>query len=294
MSLASSKPILLDYSAFWWTSDTFQSDLVFRTPVADLYRRFRSNHCCPYCDTEAILIFAGFLPGPEHDCFEHRQVSLWGCPSCGWWHEEFSIIDFTFPGWERIKRRVPYLREFEVDSASIPIRALSSALLSRPELLCDMDPARLERFTASVLSDFHAVEVAVIGRSGDGGVDLVYVHCDRPFAVQVKRRQSPGATEGISLIREFLGACVLSGHRRPQIVSTAASFTRGAEEAAKEAVRRRVVDSFELISRDKFIEYFHRTSFATLYPWTPIAQSWIRDWKDIADATLTTNDAYIQ
>jgi hypothetical protein len=31
----------------------------------------------------------------------------------------------------------------------------------------------------------------VIGRPGDGGIDIVFVNGEHPFAVQVKRRESP-------------------------------------------------------------------------------------------------------
>jgi hypothetical protein len=293
MATTNKQTTLLDYSAWWWTSDTFFTTLVENSPVGHLYQYFKTYKRCPYCHTPAVLVLDAHLPGPKHDPDESRYVKIWGCLDCGWWHDEFAKVDPGFIGWERFKRRVPYLRRFTIDSESLPIETLSSELLTHPKIIHQLNPKRLESFVAAVLSDFFDVEVSVIGRTGDGGIDLVYVHTDKAFAVQVKRRESPEAKEGASLVREFLGACVLSGHRNAKIVTTAGDYTEGAKVTAQKAIQCLAVDSYDLIARDRFIELFRYTSLAYKYPWTEIAKYWKDTWYN-TKAKFWTQDSYLK
>jgi HJR/Mrr/RecB family endonuclease len=119
------------------------------------------------------------------------------------------------------------------------------------------------------------------------------VHTDKAFAVQVKRRESPEAKEGASLVREFLGACVLSGHRNAKIVTTAGDYTEGAKVTAQKAIQCLAVDSYDLIARDRFIELFRYTSLAYKYPWTEIAKYWKDTWYN-TKAKFWTQDSYLK
>src|SRR6266508_2349598 len=157
---------ILDYSAYWWTNDTFLSKLVETTPVGNLYKRFKHGKRCPYCGTRTLLVFGAFLPGPEHDPTEERHVNIWACLQCGWWYDEFILFDPCFIGWERLRRRVRYLREFAIDSITIPVTALSCEIARHPKLLHEIHSKRFERLVAAVLSEFFDVEVSVLGCSG--------------------------------------------------------------------------------------------------------------------------------
>jgi len=196
-----------------------------------------------------VQVLEASLPQPEdengmtYDCA--RWVAIWGCLSCGWWYEEFTKFDDADDN--RIKRRVAVLREFTADANDLPLAALSTELISRPGVLHDVHPGRLEVLVADILGEFFSTEVKVVGRTGDGGIDLVFVNCDRPFAVQVKRRQSQESKEGVALVREFLGACLLEDVRNGIIVTTAGSFTSGAVAAANQTVSKGLFESFDLI-----------------------------------------------
>jgi hypothetical protein len=69
--------------------------------------------------------------------------------------------------------------------------AARTELRARPTILREIHPERLEALVADVLRDHFCAEVEVIDRPGDGGIDLVFVNGEHPFAVQVKRRESP-------------------------------------------------------------------------------------------------------
>lgn len=277
---------LLDYSAGWWTSDTFRTNFAAQGPTGQLYRTFHKDRQCPYCKTKTLKVFDACLPTGDNDPGEFRIVDIWACLNCGWWYDKFAIIDFFFAGWERLRRRVRYLRQFSIDSESLPLETLSRELLGHPKVIHAINPKRLEALAAAVLADFFEAEVTVIGRSGDGGIDLVYVDTETPFAIQVKRRERSGHREGVSLVREFLGACLLAGHKNACILTTAEGFTKGAHSAAEDAVRMKLVNSFDLIARDRFLGLFRYTHLANIYPWTETAHHWMDLWKEHPDASF--------
>jgi hypothetical protein len=98
----------------------------------------------------------------------------------------------------------------------------------------------------------------------------------------------------VSLIREFLGACVLSGHRNAKIVTTAQGFTKGAHDTSNKAVEGQFMDSFELINRDKFLDIFQYSNFSFKYPWTAVANYWVDLWSERDDAEFKTMNKYLQ
>lgn len=48
----------------------------------------------------------------------------------------------------------------------------------------------MEELVASVFRDFYECEVEVVGKSNDGGVDVIVIDSDNPIMVQVKRRRN--------------------------------------------------------------------------------------------------------
>lgn len=276
----SSHRTILDYSYSWFTEDDFDSNLVEEGPAGELYKKFKIGEICPYCNRKAIKAVEGRYDPAQYDDLsgDDYVVIVWGCPFCGWWHESFHRWDLRLPGWERLRYRIAGLRKFDVGSEDLPLTTLKSELKRYPHILHDIHASKFEALVADVLSSFFQVEVTTVGRTGDGGIDLVYVDGETPFAVQVKRRLSSGSKEGVALIREFLGACMLEGKRNGKIVTTANSFTEGAKGAAKKAVNMGLVESFELIARDRFLELFGYQKKIYRYPWTSIVRDWLDVW----------------
>jgi restriction system protein len=289
---------ILDYSAYWFAADTFVTGTAWLelTPAGEIYKRFSKTKACPYCRERAVQILGAYLPQPAdaHDIpYDYdRKIAIWGCLSCGWWCEQFEKWDG--PDDSRVKRRVAVLREFTHDASDVPLAALTTELRAHPSILHHIHPERLEALVADVLRDHFCTEVKVIGRTGDGGIDLVFVNGERPFAVQVKRRESPASKEGVALVREFLGACVLQDFRNGIIVTTAGAFTSGAVATATRTISKGIFESFDLIAKDRFLALFARSGRSTEYPWTRVAESWIEDWESGQDVEIHLDSEHLR
>jgi restriction endonuclease Mrr len=188
---------------------------------------------------------------------------------------------------------VTLLREFKIEDASLPLATLARELYTRPKIIHDIHPKKLEVLVAAVLADFFDVEVSVVGRTGDGGIDLVYLDGNIPCAVQVKRRQAAESKEQVSVVREFLGACVLKGFKVGKVVTTASGFTRGANTASREAVQKGILESFELISRERFLDLFRYRRGSYRYPWTASALEWSDLWQKYKRAIIHAEDIFL-
>jgi hypothetical protein len=176
---------------------------------------------------------------PGVGCFLHVAT----CRLCGWWYvvergQEASGGDpMVYHG---------ILRSFDVSSADIPISALQSELPRHFEKIRFPHPNRMEDLVGRILAGVWDCDVKQLGYTRDGGIDLVLLISDTPVAVQIKRRQRKGATEGVHGVREFLGAGVLEGYTRLLYVSTASQFSREAQELARRAVEKELVVAYQL------------------------------------------------
>lgn len=268
-----SNRLILDYSRYIVTPDFMlvpegqsreDSEKQFRYADA-VYDHLQKT--CPFCHVKCKEVWnvrrdSEFDQGMEEGCQVYHFC--WSCGSCGWWcyaHEVVRNGDYQ----RRV--RVALLHSFDVDSSQLPLEVLRREISRRPDVLHSIHPKKFEEFAASVLSDFLDVEVFVVGRSGDGGIDLVYMDGEVPMAVQVKRREKPGSVEQVKLVREFLGALLLSGFRQGSIITTASRFSRGAKEAACLASQEKIVDEFDLIDRDRFLSMFRFAHNSADLPW---------------------------
>jgi hypothetical protein len=130
----------------------------------------------------------------------------------------------------------------------------------------ELNPRKMEELVGSVFRDYYGCEVRHVGRTGDGGIDILLIEAESEVVVQVKRRISKRAAEGVSLVREVVGATLLSGRHQAAIVTTG-SFTRGSKDAAESAVALGVLQRLELIDMARFIEMLNLTSKAVELPW---------------------------
>lgn len=198
----------------------------------------RNPNRCVYCG-QMLSVHRGQA---FHDIL--RRVIQVGECSCGWWYTVISN-DLCNDGHEAAIAGV--LQSFGVTDAKLPIEALRSELPARPELLNKINPVVLEKLVAAVLEGVFNCEVQHVGKSHDGGVDLVLLDSDAPIAVQVKRRSKPKSTESVTEVRAFLGATLLKSFRRCLFVSTADHFSGEATKAAETSTRLGLVSQFDLI-----------------------------------------------
>jgi Restriction endonuclease len=195
---------------------------------------------------------------PGRNCF--FRVAL--CAQCGWWYV-IENADMCNDGYAAVYAGI--LQRFDVSSATIPIQVLQAELPKNLQRIDGIHPKRMEDLLTHILAGIFDCEVHQLGYTRDGGVDLILLHCDRPVAVQVKRREDHRRTEGVRGIREFLGAALLQDFRRLIYVTNAGRFSAAATEAAKRAVNRGLVDQYDLISFDILQSLFPKPESVELW-----------------------------
>lgn len=162
----------------------------------------------------------------------------------------FQEVQKAFRVEKKIKTKIePTLNEIEDDE----IESLDhrTKLIN---LIKSMPPSGFERFSQRLLRESGFQQVAVTGRSGDGGIDGVGVLQVNPFVsfnvlFQCKRYQ--GAVSP-SQVRDFRGA--MAGRADKGIILTTGTFTL---EAKKEA-RRDGVPPLELVDGEALVQLFEQ------------------------------------
>ena len=150
----------------------------------------------------------------------------------------------------------------------MPIAALRETLTKSPSLLHEIHPIKCEELVGAVLRDHMDCEVKHVGRTGDGGIDLILISGSTQFVVQVKRRVDPQSTEGIVPIRELIGAMILGEHKNGIFVSTSKTFSKAAKLAASVVpAKTKNIEKLELIDCRTFVELLHLTGPQITQPW---------------------------
>lgn len=196
---------------------------------------------CPYC--RSALVSRPFSVEFTSPMYRNRGVRH--CTTCGWWGFDENTDDCNNP------HKIFFsaiLQSFDLRAANVPVAVLELELKKWIENIRHLNPKRMEDLMRRILSQVWDCEVRHMGYSKDGGTDLIILNGNAPVAVQVRRRTTQGKGELVSAIREFLGAGLLSGHQRLMYVTTAETFTSGAQKAAKTAVAKQLVEAFELVS----------------------------------------------
>ncbi|MBU1171296.1 MAG: restriction endonuclease [Proteobacteria bacterium] len=234
---------------------------------------------CKYCGATTKSIDNGEIDLHVHLGAGYRKFKVFSCDICGWW--EIHLAHNWYRGYEYECGRITHtaiLRRFDPCDLSLPVDILSHHLTKHQETIYHIAPRKMEELVQSVLSDFFDCEVSLVGKSGDGGVDLLLLHSDKPTVIQVKRRQNPNSKERVHLIREVLGATLLSGYRRACIVSTAYEYTEPAKKTANSAVESGLLSSFELIDAEAFFRMLNCIVPASTENWHPLLENLKKKW----------------
>jgi len=179
------------------------------------------------------------------------------CPNCGWWdfEEELPLekIDEKSYRAKSVHRRA-VLREYSVAGSEAPIESLRQYIVRHPHQLPNVSPKQLEKLVGTVFSEFMNCEAVHVGGPNDKGIDIILIDGVRRYVIQVKRRQAMRQAEGVSGIREFLGAMVLNGAVRGLFVSTASRFSPNAVTTARKAQKLGIIEYIDLVSAQRLIE----------------------------------------
>lgn len=93
-----------------------------------------------------------------------------------------------------------------------------------------MDPFEFEDYIAAIYKKL-GYSVQQTKRTGDGGKDIIIRKGGKTYYVECKRYQKPIDARKM---RDFIGACAIGGPHIKGIYVTTSSFTKDAEQAAKQ------------------------------------------------------------
>lgn len=223
--------------------------------ASDLEKFFFKDKICPFCGSPLKQVFVGtqsatmgtdlFLSG---DVFE--------CPACKWWTYKTHFVD-SYDSINSIHaiytdtRYYAISKKFNVDDKQLPLDVLTYELQKRTDLLYNIDPYKLEELSQSILKGVFDCEVHHVGKTGDGGIDLIVLEGNEPILVQIKRRQNPNHIELVKGVREFVGTLFIEDRRKGIYISTANRFSKGSIDTADKLLKQRKLDYFELIDYEK-------------------------------------------
>jgi Restriction endonuclease len=200
-------------------------------------------YACPYCSTDLVT------KRREHvDPFQQQRLAYDStvvsktCHRCSWWylqveytadHHDFELVDRGYETYEGIISR------FSNDLWRQPILFVEQELREYRKGLASVSGHEMEKIVGQLIAQYEECEVRHIGRTSDGGIDLLIVKGETTTAVQVKHRGSGRArkSEGIECVREFVGALVVEQYSRGLFVTTDAAFSKPAKDYAKKVSR---------------------------------------------------------
>jgi hypothetical protein len=233
---------------------------------------------CPFC-LNNLLRREEIHHDPEwDDDAEERRLSRTlreRCPGCSFWqfHELRSAIYYDrgyLADFHELTTIASKVREFN-EAPEEALWEVAQWFKRNPGLFHSVDPTYLEKLVGRIFSAAgNYSDVTHIGGPGDGGIDLVLIQNDESTSlVQVKRRESPTASESVQTIRNLLGAMVLDDSRAGIVVSTADHFTQRARQASVKAGNKGF--RIDLIDRHALDRMLSQNLFST--PWENISKN---------------------
>ena len=204
--------------------------------VEQLADRASRGEPCWFCGSK--LLSAGW--DKEYLGWEELYV----CPSCTW---NYSVRGGAIPDMDPIVETISFLHSSDLSSKEELLPTVAIELLGNWNRVHELHPSKMEEFVAGLLKGVYDCETKWVGRSGDGGVDVIALIADKSVVIQVKRRSKANHVEGVSIVREFCGAMLARGDHSGMIVTTANHFSRAAVEFVDAVTATPVISSIELI-----------------------------------------------
>lgn len=240
---------------------------------------FSHKSVCPFCHTP---ISHSVYHKSKHDypdwlfgSFEQWEEVV-QCADCGWWEYKYqNSSDAVVDGISAsdLEYSSAILRRYDNSSCDVPIDALRQQLLKTPDIIYSINPHKMEELVRSVFSDFYpSCKVYSFGKTRDGGKDGILVDDNgNQILLQIKRRENPKATEGVTALRELMGVSLLYDNVKGCIfVSTADHYSPDAVKYANEIENRRKVEMFELVDCQEFLRRVDLTKDNLPNAWEPI------------------------
>lgn len=228
-----------------------------------LRRLIEHRGACPYCNEpltdELNRQFGGLTGG---------GLSFVTCSLCGFWRHAIwdGVMGTTWT--------IPYARGFQPQEQAVALGELARELRDSPQRIYDLHPAKFETLVGGILKDFFDCEVMHVGRTGDGGIDLLVLDADAPLVVQVKRRTRADATEGLEVVKHLFASLFVTGSRRGMVVTSAQRFTRGAKAWVRLPALRDSGYELELVDINRLMDITRRVSTSPVPAWQRFLDYW--------------------
>ena len=220
------------------------------------------SQICPYCKTKLKSVLS-----KDHGSWGYITFACYGC---GWYcGVETSEIHPFYCDSAILKANL--LR------GPIPSEEIARALLQQRDLAYKIDPIDLEKAVTATLGTLFDCRAEHVGGSHDGGIDVLLLDGETQAVVQVKRRSRRSAVESVSIIREFLGAMVLSQSKYGVFVSTADHFSREAVQAAQSAQQLGVIEKMDLIDSSRLVSLLKLAWLQKSPPWAGFVEAQQRE-----------------
>lgn len=192
------------------------------------------------------------------------------CPICGWWEHSYqNSSDAIMDGirLSELEIHTSILRKYDEASKNIGIEILRDYIKQNPDKIYKIHHKKMEELTQSILREHFDCEVELVGKSHDGGKDLILVNSDKPTIIQVKRRTRADKVEPVTTIRELLGTTVLAEASACLFVTTADHYSPMAIQEANRAIELKIVEKYDLINYHRFISLLNLYTITKEYPW---------------------------
>jgi len=216
--------------------ETGQTYLSIRTCTA-VIASSRLN--CPYCGSKLV---ESRVPSKDKAteifCKLKGESTAWIidlssnlCTTCGFWFAECTKGRGSFNAVHRYAAAA-VKRVFPIDIPEPPMSELVEYLRRHPERMREIHPTAFEKLVAECFrANWKPVEVVHVGKTNDGGIDLILVKGEgTKWLVQCKRRSKTQSTESVSTVREMLGTLLAEGNLRGIVVSSADHFSYEAQK----------------------------------------------------------------
>jgi restriction system protein len=264
--------LILDYSDYIYRegADGIENGR-FKENNIDLF--YSEKGICPFCkikiNNNIFHESRNSYPQWLNGSFQEWE-SVNKCPICGWWEHIYNNSSDAINDGIRlseIKIHTAILRQYDVNSKIIGIDILSEYIKKNPDRIYNIHHKKMEELTQAIFKEYYNCEIELVGKSHDGGKDLILINSDQPTIIQVKRRTRANKVESVSSIRELLGATILSKAKSCIFVTTADHYSPMAIKEANMAMEIKAVEKYELIDYKRFIDILNLHKIVEKVPW---------------------------
>lgn len=233
------------------------------TREASIRARILSNQCS-FCGSDLKEVFNKDYQDGEIGVVECALA----CRACANWIA-WSSTSISSPEW-----LLPFVRQFQPQKEVPALTVLAEEVRKNPEVIRATTAKEFELFVGSIIRNFFACEVYHVGKSNDGGIDLLAIESDNPLVIQVKRRLNPDSVEGVDVVRLLFASMFASGAKRGMLVTSAQRFSKQAAEWAHLPNLRDSGFEIDLVAFERLLEMTRQAGPGAASGWETAVSYW--------------------